>query len=317
VKLLQMRYLCEIARCRFNFSEVARRLHTSQPGISRQIQALESELGFPILSRNGKRIVGLTRQGEAVLEVAKRMESDTEGLRRLSKDHLSRLRGHLTVATTSFHARYTLLDAVLKFRQSHPQVSLSLHQSDPLEIARQVAMDEADVGISVEAQRSDQDVAAIPCHIPHQAGERVLITSVGHPLLKVRKLTLALIAGHPMIMYDPKLSVGSRVMHTFEQKALAPEIALTATEPDVIKAYVAAGLGIAVVQQAVFDPKRDRKLRAIDVSHLFETGKTVLMLRRRNGLSELVSDFIGIVAPSLDPAAVRRALARPPAVDSA
>jgi LysR family cys regulon transcriptional activator len=218
------------------------------------------------------------------------------------------LRGHLTVATTSFHARYTLLDAVLKFRHTHPDVSLSLHQSDPLEIARQVAMDEADLGISVEARGSAQDVAAIPCHIPHQAGERVLVTSVGHPLLKTRKLTLALVAEHPMIMYDPKLSVGSGVMQRFEQSGLAPHIVLTATEPDVIKAYVAAGLGIAVMQKAVFDPKRDRNLRAIDVSHLFETGKTVLMLRRRNGLSELVGDFITIVAPSLDLAAVRRAV---------
>lgn len=311
MKLLQMRYLCEVARCRFNFSEVARRLHTSQPGISRQIQALESELGFDILSRNGKRIIGLTRQGEAVLEVAKRMESDAAGLQRLSKDHRSRLRGHLAVATTSFHARYTLLDAVLKFRNSHPEVSLSLHQSDPLEIARQVATDEADLGISVEARGSGQDVAAIPCHIPHHAGERVLITSVGHPLLKCRKLTLALVAEHPMIMYDVRLSVGSGVMHTFEQSGLVPDVVLTATEPDVIKAYVAAGLGIAVMQKAVFDPKRDRNLRAIDVSHLFETGKTVLMLRRRNGLSELAGDFIRIVAPSLDPATVRRALKLP------
>lgn len=288
-------------------------LHTSQPGISRQIQMLEAELGFDILARQGKRITGLTPEGETVLAAAQRMESEAERLRRLSKAHRNFMCGRLTVATTYFHARYTLVDAVLAYRKAHPDVSLSLHQSDPLEIARQVAAGEADLGISVESSQLEREVAFFPfdvsCRNAAQPAKRTLITPAGHPLLDTRRLTLALIAKYPMIMYDPKMNVGWGVMQTFKQNGIAPNVVLTASDADVIKTYVAAGLGVAIVQQPVIDPKRDRDLRAIDVSYLFEAGKTVLMLRRGNAMADHVGDFIRLVAPDLKPQMLQHALA--------
>lgn len=73
MNLQQMRYLSKIAARNFNFSEVARVIHTSQPVVSRQIQLLEQDLGFYVLVRRGKRIVGLSREGETVLAIARRM----------------------------------------------------------------------------------------------------------------------------------------------------------------------------------------------------------------------------------------------------
>ena len=44
--LQQLRYLAAIVECNLNISAAAQKLHTSQPGVSRQIRVLESELGF-------------------------------------------------------------------------------------------------------------------------------------------------------------------------------------------------------------------------------------------------------------------------------
>jgi len=292
----QMRYLCEVARRNYNLSEVARVLHTSQPGISRQIQMLEEELGFPVLTRQGKRITGFTRQGAMVLATAKRLMGDFNGLRQLSEDHRRKSGGKLIVATTHFHARYTLLGAVLKFRRTHPKVSLILHQSDPLDIARRVTSEEADIGISVVPPDAYTDLVALPC----LSVKRVLITPREHPLLAVSQATLQKIAMYPLIAYDRKLGGGWRVMRAFEDQGLAPNIVLTATDADVIKAYVAAGLGVAVVQASVYDRKKDRELRAVDVSHLFQPGPSVLMMRRQVYVSEVVRDFVGAVTPEID-----------------
>src|SRR4051812_2614122 len=108
MNLQQMRYLAEVAARNFNFSEVARAIHTSQPVISRQIQLLEEELGFDVLVRRGKRIGGLTREGETVLAIARRMVKEADDLRRFAEERTSRAHARLTVATTHFHARYTL-----------------------------------------------------------------------------------------------------------------------------------------------------------------------------------------------------------------
>ena len=60
MKLHQLRYVHEVAQQGLNISAAAVALHTSQPGVSKQIQLLEEELGLQIFLRNGKRLVGIT-----------------------------------------------------------------------------------------------------------------------------------------------------------------------------------------------------------------------------------------------------------------
>ena len=70
MKLQQLRYLCEVANQDLNLSRAAKKLHTSQPGISKQIQLLEDELGVEIFIRNGKRMVSITPPGQNIVEIA-------------------------------------------------------------------------------------------------------------------------------------------------------------------------------------------------------------------------------------------------------
>ena len=69
MKLQQLRYLREVAKRGLNLSDAAEALHTSQPGISKQIRQLEDELGVDILVRNGKRVVDVTEPGRVILGI--------------------------------------------------------------------------------------------------------------------------------------------------------------------------------------------------------------------------------------------------------
>ena len=77
MKLQQLRYLHEVAKRGLNLSEAALALHTSQPGISKQVRLLEEELGVQILVRNGKRVVDVTEPGRIILDIAARILRDT------------------------------------------------------------------------------------------------------------------------------------------------------------------------------------------------------------------------------------------------
>ena len=65
MKLQQLRYLTEVARRGLNVSEAAEALHTSQPGVSKQIRALEDELGIEVFVRHGKRLASITEPSAA------------------------------------------------------------------------------------------------------------------------------------------------------------------------------------------------------------------------------------------------------------
>src|SRR5690606_9998263 len=113
----QLRSVRETARRGFNLTEVANVLHTSQPGVSRQIRELEDELGIELFVRAGKRLTGLTPPGAQVLPIIERMLLDAENLKRAGEDYAQQSRGKLSIATTHSQARYALPPAVSEFRR--------------------------------------------------------------------------------------------------------------------------------------------------------------------------------------------------------
>ena len=108
MKLQQLRYICEVARQGLNLSAAAEKLHTSQPGVSKQIRLLEDELGVEIFVRHGKRFVEITPPGRDIIRVAERMLRDATNLKNVAQEFTSEQTGSLTIATTHTQARYAL-----------------------------------------------------------------------------------------------------------------------------------------------------------------------------------------------------------------
>jgi LysR family transcriptional regulator, cys regulon transcriptional activator len=296
MKLQQLRYLREVARQGLNLSVAAEKLHTSQPGISKQIKLLEDELGVQILVRNGKRVVAMTEPGKIILEIAERVLGDSDNLKRVAEEFSHEDTGTLTIATTHTQARYALPRAIKQFTRRYPKVRLRLRQGNPTQIAEMTSSGEADMCIATEAIALFDELVMLPCY----DWNRSVIVPPDHPLIKERKISLEAVAKYPIITYDFAFT-GSR--------GLTPNIVLTAIDADVIKTYVELGLGVGIVASMAYDPKRDHHLRAIDASHLFEPSTTRIGLRRNFYLRGYLYDFIELFAPHLNRKAVDAAMA--------
>jgi LysR family cys regulon transcriptional activator len=83
---------------------------------------------------------------------------------------------------------------------------------------------------------------------------------------------------------------------------------LAAQDADVIKTYVELGLGVGILAKMAFDPERDRQLRAIDASHLFESSTTRLGIKRGAYLRRYAYEFIELLAPQLARKAVENSV---------
>ena len=304
MKLQQLRYLCEVANQGLNLSKAAEALHTSQPGISKQIRLLENELEIDIFVRNGKRVVKITPPGQAILEIAERMLRDAKNLKQVGQEFANEATGSLTIATTHTQARYALPAAIKHFTARYPKVKLILRQGNPTQIAELVTSGEADIAIATEAIELFHELVMLPCY----QWNRCIIVPPRHPLLKLEKLTLEAIAQYPIITYDFAFTGRSKINQAFDAKGLVPNVVLTAIDADVIKTYVELGLGIGILAQMAFEPKRDKHLRSIDASHLFEPSTTRIGISRNSYLRGYVFDFIEIFAPHLNPAVVKTAM---------
>lgn len=304
MKLQQLRYLCEVANQGLNLSKAAEALHTSQPGISKQIRLLENELEIDIFVRNGKRVVKVTPPGQAILEIAERMLRDAKNLKQVGQEFANEATGSLTIATTHTQARYALPAAIKHFTARYPKVKLILRQGNPTQIAELVTSGEADIAIATEAIELFHELVMLPCY----QWNRCIIVPPRHPLLKLEKLTLEAIAQYPIITYDFAFTGRSKINQAFDAKGLVPNVVLTAIDADVIKTYVELGLGIGILAQMAFEPKRDKHLRSIDASHLFEPSTTRIGISRNSYLRGYVFDFIEIFAPHLNHAVVKAAM---------
>src|SRR5476651_2331476 len=102
--LKQLRFLREIARQSLNMTSAALALHTSQPGVSRQLQDLERELGVELLVRRKNRVLALTDAGQQILVAARRMLTEADNIRRMAEDLRNERGGRLALATSHLHA---------------------------------------------------------------------------------------------------------------------------------------------------------------------------------------------------------------------
>jgi LysR family cys regulon transcriptional activator len=303
MKLQQLRCLTEVARRGLNVSEAAEALHTSQPGVSKQIRALEDELGVEVFVRHGKRLVSVTEPGKAVVAIAERILAEAQNLRRAGEEFANDQLGTLTIAATHTQARYALPKAVAAFKRRYPKVELHIHQGNPTQIREQVLAGEADMGVATE-------MLAVPelITLPVYQWNRCVVVPPKHPLLKESPLTLERLAEYPIVTYDFAFANRSLVQKAFESRGLTPHVVLSAQDSDVIKTYVELGLGIGILAKMAFDAKRDVLLRAIDASHLFESSTTRLGIKRGAYLRRYAYDFIELFAPHLARNTVERAV---------
>jgi LysR family cys regulon transcriptional activator len=167
-----------------------------------------------------------------------------------------------------------------------------------------VSSGEADLAIATEAIELFQELVMLPCY----QWNRSIIVTPKHPLLKQHPLTLEAIAQYPIITYDFAFTGRSKINQAFASKGLAPNVVLTAIDADVIKTYVELGLGIGILAKMAFDTHRDKHLRAIDASHLFESSTTRIGISRNSYIRSYIYDFIEMFAPHLDEATVKAAM---------
>lgn len=295
MQLHQLRYILEVYRSGNHISAAAETLHTSQPGISKQIRQLELELGFDIFERTRNRIVGVTEAGREVIKIAETVISGIADIKKIRNDHADESGGKLIIATTHTFARYVLPRVVKAFMQKHPTVQVSLMQGKPTEVGDYVQAGHADIAVATDSMKTVLGLVRMPC----LTITRSVVASKGHPILALKSITLQDIAAYPIIAHDNFRSGGWTILETFAQAGIKPKIQFSGVDSDVAKTYVELGLGIAILASIAVDPVHDGDLEARDVSNLFSSSTAYVFFRKSAYLSKFELDFMQMLSPAL------------------
>lgn len=292
-RLKPLRAFCQTARLG-SVSRAAEALYVSQPAISLQLQALERELGVALLERSGRRLVP-TREGQVLYELAVPLVEALDGLPAAFRREVGGLdAGELTIAANSSTILYLLPKIVDLFRRQHPDVRLTLQDAitaDGTDLLRADAVDLV-VGSMV-------DVPADLDYAPVYRFEPILLTPPDHALARAKRLTLEEIARYGLIL-PPRRQVTYRLVDQVFQQARVPyTVALEVGGWEVIKQYVAMGMGISIVSAICLGPDDDARLATRSLAEWFPSRSYGVVVRKGKLLSPQARAFVELIRPDL------------------
>ncbi len=292
-QLKPLRAFCQIARLG-SVSRAAEALFLSQPAVTLQLQALERHHGAALFERNGRRL-NLTREGQMLYNLARPL---VEGLDSLDGDFRAQLKGleggELNIAAGASTILYLLPPIVESFQEKHSDVQLRLHNvtgQDGLAMLRSDTVDFA-VGSMLDVP-NDLDYAAVYQFDP------MLIVPPGHPLADKPDLRLEDLSPHGLILPPKRLTTYRLVDLVFQQQRVPYTVALEVGGWEIIKQYVAMGLGISIVTAICLGEADRDRLVARSLAEYFPKRSYGVVMRKGKYLSEQARAFVDLVKPGL------------------
>jgi DNA-binding transcriptional LysR family regulator len=241
MELRQLRYFVAVAE-EGNISRAAKRIFLTQPALSRQIKALEREIGQCLFERQAHSI-RLTPVGEALVREARDiLQHAEEALERVrSAGRGARLR----VGYAPSLAAGMLSATVENFTQAHPNTRVELFDLSTKEMLAGLENGSLDVALSVGQQREARGLKWTPLlRAPWQ-----LAVNSKHPLAQRAQVSTAEVAAEPLLVYCRRdyPEYWDLINAWLRDNRHPPQIAGEYDGIDSLMAAVESGLGVAVV----------------------------------------------------------------------
>lgn len=238
MELYQLGYFIEIARQR-SFTRAAERLHMAQPALSQQMKNLESELGTALFIR-GRKETQLTAAGKAFLPRAEALLTQAEAAKAVVCDVAHMRGGKLVIAAIPSVSACLLPDAIRQFSRQHPQVRLQVLEESSERVAEGVESGRADLGfLQLPASKAVFEAKTL-LDEPF-----VALASRSHALAGKKELTLRQLAHESFIFYKGRAR--DTAVEACRKAGFEPLVVCESGELETIRAFVAAGLGVALL----------------------------------------------------------------------
>ncbi len=285
--IAQIQYVLTVAATG-SFSAAADELYISQSSLSKQIIALEKELGVLLFDRS-KRQIALTPAGAAFVEHARAIDAT---YRALLAD-LSRFKAAPTLRIVAIPviAQYGLTDYVARFRSAHPDIDLVLEEREASAILPALDNHQFDLAF---VRNNYLDAAAYVTR-PVADDKMVVVVARKHRLAGRAALALAELANENHIMFDKGTVVHELAVDACHAAGFEPRIFYASLRVESVLGLVASNAGVALMMEKVAAYHRHPDVVAIPLAEVIESD-IVLAAPKDRKLPHAAKLFIDFVA---------------------
>jgi DNA-binding transcriptional LysR family regulator len=276
-----------------SFRQAAEALNLSQPAVSKQIQALEAELGERLLER-GRR-VRLTVAGEVLLKYAERVPELVQAARDEISDLRELGRGHLSLGAAQSIGIHLLPRLLEAYRARYPRVTLTVEAGVALEVMRRVIARDLDLGLVVLTTPGPDPPAELTC-VPLGASDLVFVAPASEPLMKRRRLTIDELGDLPWILSPGGCQYRGYLERRFAERGVTMNVAVEVTGLEVHRRLVQLGLGVTLLPKPlVAQELKAGTLRVFTVEGMRLRSLSCLLYRRDKYLHGAMQGFLALL----------------------
>lgn len=304
----QIQYFLAIVKTQ-SFSEAAYDLFISQSSISKQIKALEDELGISLFNRNSSQRT-LTPAGKVFYIYAKSVYEQHKDMlleiENIKKNASSTLRlGNIPVSPMYNNFNIGADLALFQNNRQEESINFDIFESTQSEIIKELYNGNADFGlVRLEKIPNPDDFDSIIL----SNDIMVVVVNKDHELANKKQLSLKEVAKYPLFLLSKETELRAPVIEAFANQGLTINIHGESPRPKIIQGMVTESMDITLLPKNVVDLSTFRDLRIIPLKEKI-TSKLVSVRLKNNKRSELAEafwDFICevntvITTPSTEP----------------
>ena len=283
----QLEIFLEVARLS-SFSRAAEKRFRTQPAVSSQIRAIEEEVGARLLDRSGGR-VSLTAAGKLFFKYAEETIERRKTILTEIAETERVPRGEIVVGANEGTCLHILPEVFAQFKRDYSNVSVSIKRSDYAKILESIIENAVDFGV-VSLPVNDNRLEAQLVHRDHL----VVIVAPGHPLAVKKTVSVAEVATCPLVL--PELGHTRDALDAlFYDHHVKPHIAMELDSSELLKRFVAAGVGIGFIARSnIEEDIRAKALVALTIADVHMTRDLALVFRKDRTLSRAARAFMEI-----------------------
>ncbi len=290
MELNHLRTFREVVRER-SFTAAARRLFLTQPAVSQQVKALETEVGERLLERTG-RDVRPTPAGAILLEAAERVFALLDDASSRIQEAKEDGEGTVTIACGDTVALYLLPPVLTDLRARFPKADVHVRNHGSVETTALVLAGDADLGVATKPERLDDALESAPLL------EELLVLALppGHRLAASGPASLAELDGESAVLLATPAVTRAVIDEGLRAAGVRLTPAMESGNFEVVKAYVARGFGLSILPAMAVTEDDRRRMAIHALPPTFPRRKLVVLRRKDRWRSRLVVELTALLA---------------------
>lgn len=241
-----------------NLTAAAERLLITQPAVTKQIQALEEQIGINLFLRDGVRLKP-TNAARALFAQSERAFASMHTLERFAAELIRSTPQHLRLCVMPMMSRLWLPERLIGLFRAYPDLHLSVSTAPSLQILDLLETDQIDIGIALPirpvglTQSDELLVSKAVCIFPR-----------GHRLARLHTVEPEDLSGEDFLLLGPVAATRRDIIESFAERGVKPKVKAEIDVAELAVTLVANGAGIAVIDDLTAEAHRDAGA-AIDI----------------------------------------------------